>query len=1009
VLIINSTVRKNNIKHPIIDIMVGKFVLTFRLFICKLTLVIIFYGGIKMSIKSVSLNGIWNLIKDDKLNGREKNYQLGFKGGIDAKVPGSIAMYYEDGGIYWYQTKFEGEKIDKNDRVFLSFGGVEYICEIYLNGEFLGSHEGKHTGFNIEATKAYKEGENLLVLRVNYPAGGCVEGFNGPDILGHTMGGGIFFDVTLNYMGEAILKSYQVYGNIHTGNIEVDLDTEGKAVDYEISVWDNLPAFRATGFTVKGKLNGKIEIPVKDFKFWSPQSPYLYIVNIKIFYNGVLTDSTTVRTGFREFKVDADGSFMLNGKRVLLKCAHGGVHTPYLPISNERNLDACRHFLVTMKSAGFNAIRYLHSIAAPEVFDYCDEIGLMVYQEHGSSWKPCGYPVVMESEGRQPAGEVERKFYNDLTQQIMQDRNHPSIVLWGLLNETVFCRRYVAARDALPLVRGLDKTRLVLLSSGSWDGDLENGSVCNPFSDKWECLWGEEGTYFKSEQLFEDLDNRRNNTSEKMPHIAAGYWTGSGDAHYYPTVQINTKYFDWMEKLGSGTHPVFLSEFGIGSLFDYPSLARRLENLPLTKQDNRQLNLAYENDEIIKNYLKENKLENVFQSAHELIEASYAEQAKYREQAFSMIRANPNIIGYSMTAVQDHGFAGEGFIGLGGELKRGHMTVMQEGWAPLRWCMITDPTHCYENEPIRLRAVLASEDELKPGKYPVTLKVYNDDETIWEKHVTLNVEAPKEGKMPLAFTVFDKKVNIEGLKRGEYTFSAVLEKGAFAVGGKVMFDVTVREDIATAGERVFLFGDVEEDLAELLYKKGVVLDRYIGGDCDRILVGRLNDKAEWDKVYEAIKNGAKAAFLDPYSLTEMGTRYDYLDECHEAVNLRRDDGSKAVLASNWEWLYHRIPVAKPDKIFDGLKARGIMDENYYNNVLDQIYVLFDKSPDEPLITAFNMNVVATTGVGPILGHMFGKNKYGKGSYIYNCLDLMGNIGHPAADRLVINIINELNK
>lgn len=962
-----------------------------------------------MSIKSVSLNGVWNLIKDDKIIGREENYQLGFKGGIEAKVPGSIAMYYEGGGIFWYQTEFEGDEIAADDRVFLSFGGVEYICEIYLNGELLGTHEGKGTGFNIEATKAYKTGKNLLVLRVNYPASGCVEGFNGPDLLGHSFGGGIVFDVTLNYTGAAILKAYQVYGNIHTGNIEVDLDTEGKDVEYEISVWDNLPAVRAAGFTVKGELKGKIEIPVKDFRYWSPQSPYLYNVSIKVYYNGVLSDSAVVRTGFREFKVDEDGSFMLNGKRIFLKCAHGGIQTPYLPISNEKNLETCRHFLVTLKSAGFNAIRYLESTLAQELFDYCDELGLMVYQEHSSSWKPCGYPVVMESEGRQPKGEVERKFYNDLTQQIMQDRNHPSIVLWGLLNETVYCRRYEAARDALPLVRSLDRTRLVLLSSGSWDGDLNNGSVCNPFKENWECLWGEEGTDFKSEQLFEDLDNRRNNTSEKMPHIAAGYWTGSGDAHYYPTVQINTRYFDWMEKLGSGTHPVFLSEFGIGSLFDYPTLARRLENLPTTKQDSYQINLANENDEIIKNYIKNNHLENVFHTTHDLIEASYAEQAKYREQAFSMIRANPNIIGFSMTAVQDHGFAGEGFIGLGGEQKPGHITVMQEGWAPLRWCVLTNPTHCYEDEPIRLRAVLASEDELKPGQYPVTLKIYNDDSTLWEKHVTLTVEEPKAGKMPLAFTVYDKEVAVKGLKTGEYIFSAVLEKGAYAVGGKVMFDVTARENTMARHDSIFLAGSIPEDMAEFLYKNGVNIDMYSGGDCRQLLVGRLSDKEEWDRVYEAIKNGAKAAFLDPYSLTEKGTRYAYLDEVNDAVNLRRDDGSHAVLASNWEWLYHRIAVAKPDIVFEGLKARGILDENYYNNVLDQIYILFDNSPDEPLVTAFNMNVVATTGVGPILGHMFGRNSYGKGSYIYNCLDIMNNIGHPAADRLLINIINELTK
>ncbi len=959
-----------------------------------------------MNLRSQSLNGVWNITTDDG-----EGFINGFENGKDVMVPGSIATVYDTvGGVYWYQKRFTANVT--GERYWLNFAGVEYICDVYLNGVLLGSHEGKDTSFVIEATEAIiPNEENLLTIRVCYPIPGTVvDGFDGRDVLGKTIGGGVYGDVNLSVSGVAYIKYLQAYGNIHTGDIEITPVIDGEASRYEAEIWDNREGIRSDCEMYSGDIEKTLCFHIDEPRLWSPESPNLYNIIFKIYDSeGWLSDTYRVRTGFREFKVDADGSYMLNGKRILLKCAHGGCHTVTLPSTREEGIAEAKNFVIQMKAAGFNCIRYLQSIFTTQVFDLCDEMGLMVYQEHGSSWIPNGYPVVMASEARQPEGEVERKFYNDLTQQILEDRNHPSIVMWGLLNETVYCRRYEAARAALPIVRALDKTRLVLLSSGSWDADLDNGSVCNPFSTNWECLWGEEGTDHQSVQLFEDKAMRRNNTSESMPFIAAGYYTGAGDAHCYPCAQVNTLYFDWMEKLGSGTHPVFLSEYGVGSLFNYPALARRLESMELTQQDNRQYIQAHNNQDTIKKFISDFKLENVYPTPFDLIEDSYREQTKYREQTFSMIRSNPNIIGYSMTAVQDHGFAGEGFLGLQGEFKPGAMETMQVGWAPLRWCMLTNPTHAYADEPIRLRCVLADEDVLKPGvTYPITLKIYNGDVTIWQKKLHLKLtERPEGKKQSLAHTILDKTLTIKGLTPGKWTFSAELEKGAFARGGKVEFDVSAKEELPDISSEVFVAGELDPKVAELLYNHGITLKEYTIGKCDSLIVGKLNDKEMWDKVYDSINDGTKALFLDPYSLTEQGERYAYLDESKPAVYLRREDGSKTSLVSNWEWLYHRVPICRPGALTQTVQARGILDQNYYNNVLDQIYFDMETLPDDPSVMAFEMDVTASSGVGALIGNMLGRINYGKGSYIYNCLDIIGNIGQPAADKLLMNFINQI--
>ncbi len=963
-----------------------------------------------------SLDGIWKFKRDYNNIGKEAHYEsapldttetvnvpgsLSSLGGI-SEESGSMSSgtmdFTNEGGVFWYETVFTPENFKEGMRGFLAFGAVEYYCDIFINGIYAGSHEGRQCEFETEITKGIiPNKENRVTVRVIFPKDKTIDGIDGKALIGGGGGGGIYHSVNFLATGSAKIKDILAYGNIHTGKIEIDLDVDGKGC-VEFDITDNKEGVLRSAAHIKAPLAPRFEIEVDNPLWWSVDTPNLYNLTVRVFdESGALSDSRVLRTAFREFKVNEKGEFTLNGKRIILKCAHGGSHTPYTLQHEDGMLTLNKWDIIAMKAAGFNCIRYLQAISSKGTLELCDELGMMVYQEHGSSWIPLGYPAVSANENRQTTEEIYRKFYNDVTQRIMQDKNHPSVVIWGMLNETIYCKRYEAAKAAIPVVRALDKTRLILLSSGSWGADM-NGSVCNPFENEWSCLWGEEGTDFKSEQLFEDKDMRRYDINEKQKFIAGGYYTGSGDVHCYPTAQVTKGHFEWMEKLGNGK-PVFLSEFGVGSQFDYPGLARFMENRPRTPENKFNYELSHTNDNLLKTFIKEYGLESIYPTPRHLIRDSYAEQNKYREQVFSMVRSNPNIIGYSMTAVQDHGYAGEGFLSLMGEFKPGHMLTMQEGWAPLRWCMITWPTHFYNDEPVRLRAVLADEDVLSPGEYPVTLRIFNKDEIVWKKELTFTVP---EGGRPYTHSVFDETVVVEGLKAGEYTFSAYLEYGALAQGGTVNFDVADRNALPKINGNICVAGELDEKAKSLLESRGATL---CGLDEEGvILVGRLKDKETWDKVYEKIKNGAKAVFADRWSLTEQGEYYGFLDETKEAVNLRREDGSKASLVSNWEWLYHRMPIAKPCKLLGELKARGIMDQNYYNEVLSQQYLSLDTKADESAVLAFAMNVVATGGVGPICGTMLGRNNYGKGSYVFTTLEVLERIGHPAADRLLLTLL-----
>ena len=214
------------------------------------------------------------------------------------------------------------------------------------------------------------------------------------------------------------------------------------------------------------------ELQIDNPRPWDLSDPYLYRVTVRVQadQSGML-DEQSERCGFRDFRF-ANGYFRLNGRRIYLRSAHTCNHYP-IGLQFPRDPDLLRRDLLNMKVMGFNMVRFIWGGAARVQLELCDEIGLLVYEESYASAPIADSPKMIE------------RFDLNVAELIRRDRNHPSVVMWGLLNEAPEGPAFRHAVEMLPLVRELDDTRIVMLNSGRYDHAGNSGIASVSGIDIW--------------------------------------------------------------------------------------------------------------------------------------------------------------------------------------------------------------------------------------------------------------------------------------------------------------------------------------------------------------------------------------------------------------------------------------------------------------------------------------------------------------------------------------------
>ncbi len=785
---------------------------------------------------------------------------------VAAPVPGIAQQVYpECYGVFLYYARFDaGKPARPGDRLILRFEAVDYYAEVRLNGHLLGAHQGAETPFEFDATGLLPGGGGaLLALRVITP-----EGRENPRIgelnfmelplrhrsvpfhPGLTLNtSGIPGEIAWEWRPAVRIADCFVHADCQSGTIAAEVtlwNAAEEAAEVEVEVVSSLVrdgsgllAAREALRLEPGRRTVKFFLIHEDFRLWELDDPQLYSVQIRLGSGGLL-DWRTVRTGFRDFRVEK-GFFHLNGRRIFLRSAHTVNHYPAgwsVPVQK----DFLRRDLILAKSSGFNMVRFIAGMPFTEQLDLCDEIGLMVYEENLAAWWFSKNPPMPA------AGE---RFLEALRQMILRDRNHPSITVWGLLNENISPGIFQTAVASLPLIRELDPQRLVLLSSGRWDCDPSIGSAANPGSAEWNHVWG-----IEAPGAVGAIDGRDLNPN------GGAYFSRVGDVHMYLEVPHTENEKRRLRTLG-GERPVFLSEYGVGSQFNVVSAARNFEAAGVDP-GLTDFALCLAQEASLRRDWRRWNLAGLYPNVEEFLTDSARRSVRERRRGFDYVRGNPWLCGWNITGLLDHGMTGEGFWTFFRHWKPEHADVLDGGWAPLRWCLDVAPFHAFAGSEVEVEAILANEDVLPPGQYRAVLRITGGGNEWWSKEVAF--ELPAAGPMglpPLAVPVFRETVGMRW-PEGKYCFSAELLHGGDARDASVDFYLSRAEprrkpEAAVPFFKIGRFAGMEPEAPALA-------ERPENGPPAVIAVGAIPerefDAAAWAKLLSGVENGDVAVFFD---------------------------------------------------------------------------------------------------------------------------------------------------
>jgi beta-galactosidase len=343
-------------------------------------------------------------------------------------------------GIGWYRRTLTLDPTWTGRRVFLYFEGANQVADVYVNGALAGEHRGGYTAFAVDITPFVHFGEstNLVSVKVDNSQDPSIP----PLSVGYALYGGIYRDVWLvatdpvhvavaDHAGEGVhiwtphVSAERADVQARTAVVNDSRTAAAVRVVTTLVGPDGQVVSSATGSaTIASGATDTVGTAIANVArplLWSPDTPTLYSVRTEVYAGSRLTDRVDEPLGFRWFHFSADSGFALNGHRLELRgtTRHQDREGIGSALSDAQHVQDMQ----IIKAMGANFVRLAHYPQAPAVLDAADRLGLMIWQE---------VPVVNYIT---PDSAFARNAREMLRDMIRQDFDHPSVIVWGLMNE----------------------------------------------------------------------------------------------------------------------------------------------------------------------------------------------------------------------------------------------------------------------------------------------------------------------------------------------------------------------------------------------------------------------------------------------------------------------------------------------------------------------------------------------------------------------------------------------
>lgn len=388
-----------------------------------------------------NLNGLWNYAIRPTGEPEPQTFdgEILVPFAVESSLSG-VQKRVGDNNELWYNRNFTVPSKWKDKKILLHFGAVDWKADVWVNDIKVGQHTGGYTPFSFDITPALVKGENKLVVKVwdstdrSYqPRGKQV---NNPEGIYYTPVTGIWQTVWLEPVAPEYIENIKSTPNIDNGTLTVDVSTQTRDAWIEIRVLDGDEVVS----TAKALAGQPLQLNIPNAKLWSPESPFLYNLEIALVRNGKVIDQVSSYTAMRKYTTRRDKNgivrLQLNNQDIF---QFGPLDQGWWPdgLYTAPTDEALVYDIKKTKDFGFNMIRKHVKVEPARWYTHCDQLGIIVWQDMPSGgnsprWINQRYFDGVEAV-RSPESEANyRKEWKEIIDYLY---NYPCIGVWVPFNE----------------------------------------------------------------------------------------------------------------------------------------------------------------------------------------------------------------------------------------------------------------------------------------------------------------------------------------------------------------------------------------------------------------------------------------------------------------------------------------------------------------------------------------------------------------------------------------------